>query len=230
LKEIKDQVMIPGAMNQNPPVQVLAEATPNPGSMKFSINKEIASESYQVSDISQAGRSPLAQKIMGFPWAKNVLIGNNFVSITKEDWVEWDIIVEPLAQMIQEHIQNGHAVLYPDMSHRESAHMLNGTQEGGIPRQNTLQNNQNKDTQGANVSPDSQDIAHKIQTLIENNIQPAVAMDGGHVVFVGYEKGTVFLKMQGACAGCPSASMTLKQGIETHLKQHIPEVQQVVSV
>ena len=196
-------------MNKEPQITVSVEPTPNPHSMKFTVNQNIAKENWETEDITKAGRSPLAQKILGFPWASRVFIGSNFITINKEDWVEWEVLTEPLSQMIQEHIESKQAVLHPPISEEK----------------------QNKTTDhSSNISNTDSQTVQKIKQILESEIQPAVAMDGGFIAFAGYEKGTVFLKMQGACSGCPSSSVTLKQGIETHLKNQIPEVQQVVAL
>lgn len=190
-------------------IKIFAESTPNPQSMKFTVNKKIAEEIWETEDISKAGRSPLAQKILGFPWASKVFIGSNFITITKEDWVEWETLTEPLAQMIHEHIENKQAVLL-------------------APPSPPLESDKEKKHNSSSLQ-DSETV-QKIKRILQTEIQPAVAMDGGFIAFAGYENGSVFLKMQGACSGCPSASITLKQGIETHLKNQVPEVEQVVAL
>ncbi len=190
-------------------ITVFAEPTPNPHSLKFTINKNIVEEIWETEDITKAGRSPLAQKILGFPWASKVFIGSNFITITKEDWVEWETLTEPLSQMIQEHIESGQTVLLAPPS--ESI-------------------NKNDDSAPLDSAPLDSATVQKIKHILQTEIQPAVAMDGGFIAFAGYKNGTVFLKMQGACSGCPSSSVTLKQGIETHLKNQISEVQQVVAL
>lgn len=191
-------------MNAKEHIQISVEATPNPHSMKFTVNKNIAEENWETEDINKAGRSPLAQKILGFPWASKVFIGPTFITINKEDWVEWEVLTEPLSQMIHEHIKNKQVVLHPPVS-------------------------KEKQKEAADTGEDSETV-QKIKQILEKEIQPAVAMDGGFIAFAGFENGTVFLKMQGACAGCPSSTVTLKQGIETHLKNQISEVQQVVAL
>lgn len=186
--------------------QVLYEATPNPHSMKFIVNQDIATESFEVKDRTKATRSPLAAKILGFPWAKSVFIGQNFVTITKEDWLDWDSLQKPIAEMIAEHIQRGEKVLLPEAS-----------------KQNTAQ-------QGENSSEEDSPVIKQIKDILDKEIQPAVAMDGGFIEFVSYKNQTVYLSLQGACAGCPSSSYTLKEGIQTRLQQSIPEIKEVVSV
>ena len=195
----------------NKEIQISAESTPNPHSMKFTVSQNIAEENWEIEDIAKAGRSPLAQKILGFPWASKVFIGSNFITVNKEDWVEWEVLTGPLSQMIQEHIESKQVVLYPpeEVLEKKSA--------------------ENTDDLESTDNVDS-DTVQKIKQILEKEIQPAVAMDGGFIAFAGFENGTVFLKMQGACSGCPSSAVTLKQGIETHLKNQIPEVQQVVAL
>ena len=194
----------------NKEIQILAEPTPNPHSMKFTVSQNIAEENWETEDIAKAGRSPLAQKILGFPWASKVFIGSNFITINKEDWVEWEVLTGPLSQMIKEHIESEQVILYPP--------------EEVLEKKSTEADSAN------NVNEKDSDVVQKIKQILEKEIQPAVAMDGGFIAFAGFENGTVFLKMQGACSGCPSSSVTLKQGIETHLKNQISEVQQVVAL
>ena len=185
---------------------VTYEATPNPQSLKFVVNSQICDEILEISDRTQARRSPLAEKILGFPWAKSVFLGKNFITVTKEDWLEWGMICDPLSELIKEHLARGEKVLLPQQSpvQKESAKMQSGKE-------------------------DSEELK-KIKEILERDIQPAVAMDGGYIEFVSYEDGIVYLDLQGACSGCPSSSFTLKQGIEERLKQFVPEVKGVEAV
>lgn len=187
-------------MSQN---QVFYEATPNPQAMKFVVTRTIADESAQFQDAKSTARSPLAHKIFGFPWAAGVHIGTHFVTVTKQDWVDWQVLAEPLAQLINEHLELNLPVLLP-------AHELS-------PEKPT-----------APVSDDP--VVQKIMAVIEEEIRPAVAMDGGDVVFSHYEGNRVYLRMQGSCNGCPSASLTLKEGIETRLKAAVPEIVEVIAI
>ncbi len=187
--------------------QVTYESTPNPQSLKFILNTPICNETLEITDRNKASRSPLAAKILGFPWAKSVFLGENFITITKEEWLEWDMISDPLAQMIKEHLEKGGEVLLAKPEKKEMDHsMKNSTTE------------------------ESSETVKKIKEILEKEIQPAVAMDGGYIEFVSYENKKVYLSLQGACSGCPSSSYTLKEGIESRLKQDIPEISEVVSV
>ena len=187
-------------------VQVTYEITPNPHSLKFIVDSKICDEILEVNDRNQASRSPLAQKILGFPWAKSVFLGENFVTVTKEDWLEWDIICDPLSELIKTHLEKGEKVLLPKISHS---------------------NNKSKK---ANSEEEGSEEIKKIKEILDKDIQPAVAMDGGYIEFVSYENGIVYLNLQGACSGCPSSSFTLKQGIEERLKQFVPEIKEVVAI
>jgi Fe-S cluster biogenesis protein NfuA len=182
--------------------KISIEATPNPEAMKFVANQAISSENRAFHAATETASSPLAKKLFSFPWAKSILIGPNFVSVVKQDWVDWDVLAEPLAQLIQEHLERGEGVLV-DV----------GTTE--VP---------------AMTSDDP--LEQKIIHLLNTEIRPAVAMDGGDIVFQRFEAdtGRVYLHMQGACAGCPSSTFTLKEGIESRMREAIPEVQEVISI
>lgn len=182
--------------------QVTYEPTPNPQSLKFILNEPICDETLEIKDRNQARRSPLAEKILGFPWAKTVFLGENFVTVTKEDWLEWDMICDPLSELIKEHLDQGGKALLPK-----------------APEKKATQSSE-KDSKEA----------QKIKDILERDIQPAVAMDGGYIEFVSYKDGIVYLSLQGACSGCPSSAFTLKQGIENRLKQFLPEIKEVMEV
>ena len=180
-------------------LKVTYETTPNPDSLKFVLSEKICDETVEFKDRQSAGRSPLALKILGFPWAKSVFLGNDFVTVTKEDWLDWEMICDPLSEMIEEHLKQGEKVL--------------------LPKKESLKD----------ASAETEDIK-KIKEILEKDIQPAVAMDGGYIEFVSYEKGIVYLSLQGACAGCPSSTITLKQGISARLQQFVPSIKEVVEV
>lgn len=176
------------------------EPTPNPQSLKFRVNQPISDEVFEADSPGKAKRSPLAAKILGFPWAKSVFLSKDFLTVTKEEWVDWDILTEPLLSLIKEHLQEGGKVLLP------------------------------KPKVSSSAKTDKSDTAQLIKEIIETEVQPAVAMDGGYIDFVSYENKKVYLNLQGACSGCPSSSYTLKEGIEMRLKQSIPEIEEVIAV
>ena len=177
--------------------QVSYTHTPNPQSLKFSMNHKVCDQKMEFKERQSAERSPIALKILGFPWAKSVFLGEDFITITKEDWVEWDIISEPIRELIAEHFKQGGQALLPKKE---------------------------------DLSLEDSEEVKKIKEILKQDIQPAVAMDGGYIEFVSYKEGIVYLSLQGACAGCPSSTVTLKQGIEARLKQFLPEIKEVVDI
>jgi Fe-S cluster biogenesis protein NfuA len=183
-------------------LSVFYESTPNPNSMKFRVDHQIANESVFFDEPAKASRSPLAQKLFGFPWAQAVFVGPDFVTVTKQSWVDWSVIADPLANLIAEHIERNEGVLLPAQA-----------------APTTTQ-----------ADPNDSPIVQKIKEILETEIRPAVAIDGGDIVFNRYEDNRLYLHMQGACAGCPSSAMTLKDGIETRMKAAVPELIEVISV
>ncbi len=180
--------------------QVAIETTPNPSTLKFKFQFQVTNDGFECPTIQDTERSPLAAKIFGFPWTASVYIGPDFITVTKQDWVEWSYLAEPLAGLIQEHIDSGQAIalqaVAPDVDPHE------------------------------NDSP----VVRQIKNVINTEIRPVVALDGGDIVFSKYEDHIVYLHMKGACAGCPSSAATLKDGIEVRLKEAIPEIREVVSI
>ncbi len=184
------------------PIQVTVENTPNPQSMKFVVNRTIVEEPVAFTDVTEAKASPLAEKLFGFPWMAGVFIGHNFITISKQEWVDWDVLQEPLRSLLEEHLTEGLPIL--------------GSAETLPPEPST---------------PQSDDpTVQKIIDIIEREVRPAVAMDGGDIIFQKYEDKIVYLRLKGSCAGCPSSTYTLKMGIETRLKEYIPEIKEVVSI
>jgi Fe-S cluster biogenesis protein NfuA len=191
---------------------VRAEMTPNPQTLRFVASQAIADRTADFTDAKQTALSPLARKLFGFPWAAGVFIGRDFVTVTKQEWVDWEILAEPLTDLIQEHLERGEIVLHPDRS------MPNA----GAPGSSSAH-------ASAVAGNDSDDVL-MIKKVLNDEIRPAVALDGGDVVFHKFENGVVELFMQGSCAGCPSSTMTLKMGIETRLKEAVPTIREVVAI
>jgi Fe-S cluster biogenesis protein NfuA len=180
------------------PHLVFYEATPNPQAMKFNLGRQIGNETVFIDDPLKADRSPLAQRLFAFPWLSAVMIGPDFITVTKQDWVGWDVLADPLSDLIHEHLVSGDAFL--------------------------------KEVQAEEEDPHAPEIVRNIRRVLNQEIRPAVAMDGGDIVFNRYEDGVVFLELKGSCSGCPSSTMTLKQGIESRLRELFPEIREVVSV
>jgi Fe-S cluster biogenesis protein NfuA len=186
-----------------PKIEIQFEKTPNPATLKFMLSQSIVSDTLDFTNAQDAERSPLAAKIFGFPWTSGVFLGPNFVTVTKQDWVDWDILAEPLAGLIKEHIESDLPILTEfDSSMDESE--------------------EESDTDS--------EIVRKIKRILKNEIRPVVALDGGDVVFSSYAEGVLSLQMKGSCSGCPSKSVTLKEGIEVRFKELLPEIKEVVAV
>lgn len=183
-------------------VYVSLEFTPNPNTLKYSVNRELlerGAANFTRKEEAEA-RSPLAAKLFGIAGIAGVMIGKNFVTVTKTDDGDWDLVHKSCSTTIESHLAKGETILLESATGSE-AH------KGGTT-----------------------DIENKIRQILDNEIRPAVAMDGGDITFEKFENGVVYLYLQGSCAGCPSSTMTLKVGIETRLREAIPEVQEVVSV
>lgn len=182
--------------------KVRFEPTPNPATMKFIFPETLVSGTHDFHSAQEAEISPLASKIFGFPWTAGVFLGPDFITVTKQDWVDWDILADPLTGLIQEHIENQEPIVHAvDLS-------------------------QAKNDEDENDTP----IVKDIKRALNREIRPVVALDGGDVVFAKYEDHKLYLQMKGACAGCPSSSATLKEGIEVRLKELFPEITEVIGM
>lgn len=180
---------------------IQTEATPNPATLKFLPGQSVldtGTADFPASDT--AAKSPLATRVFAVEGVTGVFLGSDFVTVTKEDAIDWDVIKAPILGAIMEHYQSGQPAL-----------------EG------------NDDPASAHAAHDGEDgdIVNQIKELLDTRVRPAVAQDGGDIVFHGFERGIVYLHMQGACAGCPSSTVTLKMGIENLLRHYIPEVVEV---
>jgi NFU1 iron-sulfur cluster scaffold homolog, mitochondrial len=204
-------------MNQVP-VTLYAEMTPNPNTMKYVANKHLLFTGESAEFLSQKeakNYSPLAEALFNFPFVKGVFMAANFVTITKDDSISWDFINMELREFIRDFIANGNEILVQMPARRE-----NQTEEGAG-------DSSEKSGKGKNFEATELDDA--IRELLEEYIRPAVESDGGAIDFKGFEDGTVYVILKGSCAGCPSSTATLKFGIENLLKQHLPEVKEVVA-
>lgn len=178
---------------------VTFEITPNPSTMKFLLPFHVTNEGFDCADAQEAERSPLAAKIFGFPWTSSVYVGPNFITITKQDWVEWDLLAQPLSNLIKDHLDNNEPVVVALVPVTED-------------------------------DPNDSPMVRNIKSVLNREIRPVVALDGGDILFHKYENNVLYLHMKGACSGCPSATVTLKQGVETRMKELFPEIIEVLSV
>ncbi len=180
---------------------IQTESTPNPATLKFLPGQAVlGTGTADFPSAETAGASPLAQRIFAVNGVTGVFFGGDFVTVTKAEDVEWDHIKPGILGAIMEHFQSGQPVMAGD-SEAASGHA---------------------DHDG----PDSE-IVGQIKELLDTRVRPAVAQDGGDITFHGFDRGVVYLHMQGACAGCPSSTLTLKMGIENLLRHYIPEVTEV---
>lgn len=179
------------------PITVYAEVTPNPAVMKFVANKRIVPAVYEFKNIDEAKDSPLAQELFHFPFVKEVFFDENYVSISKYDMAEWEELTMQLREFIRDFLADGKEVV--------SAEALQKSKES---------------TEQASTQTQYDDTSQQIIDILEEYVKPAVASDGGNILFQSYEaeSKTVNVILQGACSGCPSSTFTLKNGIETMLK------------
>jgi Fe-S cluster biogenesis protein NfuA len=202
------------------PVTVYSEMTPNPSTMKFVANKYLLPTGASVEFENKAaakGYSPLAEALFDFPFVSKVFIAVNFITVAKTDNVPWDFITMELREFIREWIAFEKEVLIAmpsQIQHDEQATHADPS--------NPLQ-----PTKSYSFEPSALDDA--IIDLLDQYVRPAVANDGGAIDFLGFEDGKVTVMLKGSCAGCPSSTATLKGGIENLLKQHLPEVKEVVA-
>jgi Fe-S cluster biogenesis protein NfuA len=191
--------MATGTQNE---IYVSLEFTPNPNTLKYSVNRQLLTKG-AVSFVKKAdadAKSPLAAKLFAIPGICGVMIGKDFVTVTKTEEGDWDVVHKSTSQTIEEHLKRSEPVVNEEL-------LATDGHKGG-----------------------NSEIERKIREILDQEIRPAVAMDGGDITFDRFDAGVVYLYMQGACSGCPSSTATLKMGIETRLKEAVPEVTEVVAV
>jgi len=180
---------------------IQTESTPNPATLKFMPGQTVLEMgTADFPSAEGASASPLATRVFAVEGVTAVFFGTDFVTVTKADSVEWDHLKPALLGAIMEHFQSGQPVMEGG-AQAASGHAEH-TGEDGV-------------------------IVDQIKELLDSRVRPAVAQDGGDITFHGFDRGVVYLHMQGACAGCPSSTLTLKMGIENLLRHYIPEVTEV---
>ncbi len=181
---------------------IQTETTPNPATLKFLPGKTVLPQgTLDLRNKEDAARSPLAAKLFDIPQVSGVFFAQDFITVTKSDG-EWQHLKPAILGAIMEHYLSGEPVLKSGASATTA------------------------DDEEFFDADDAPTVA-TIKELIETRVRPAVANDGGDITFRGYKDGVVFLNMKGACAGCPSSTATLKNGIENLLKHFVPDVQEV---
>lgn len=181
------------------PVTVYAESTPNPAVLKFVTNKKIVTASLEFKNIEDAKNAPLPKALFNFPFVKEVFLAENYVSIQKFDIIEWDEVFQEVREFIKNYIADGKDIISDNLVQ--------------TPKQAESQKEENFEQ--------LDDTSKEIVNIIEEYVKPAVASDGGNILFKHYDPETKIVKviLQGACSGCPSSTYTLKSGIETMLKE-----------
>ncbi len=185
------------------------EQTPNPSTRKFLPGCTVTETgSRDFPDYESAEASPLARALFDTGMVEGVFFGRDFISVTAAPGVEWRDLKPQVLGILLDHFSSG-------------APLFKAGSAAGISVDG-----------GEEIADDPEDaeIVAQIRELIETRVRPAVAQDGGDIVYRGFQKGTVYLALHGACSGCPSSTMTLKQGIEGLLKHYVPEVEQVEAV
>ena len=189
-------------------IEVYAEVTPNPSAMKFGTNKSLTATDVEYKNIEEASKSsPLAQALFGFSFVKGVFISENYISITKFDVVEWNDVYAEVRNFISTYLQDNKTII-KELPKTEST------------TKKRKKEKEEATTDGLDGTPG------KIIAILDEYIRPAVASDGGNIAFK-----VVSVILQGACSGCPSSTITLKNGIETMLKEMLPnEISEVVAI
>jgi Fe-S cluster biogenesis protein NfuA len=196
---------------KRPPISVYAEMTPNPASMRFVSSRMLVQDGRLLefrTPEEPVGVSPLAEHVFNLPFVTAVFVSSNFVTVTKNNSIDWDLVQLELREYIQEFLNTDGRVVYED-----------------APAQALADANERASTHADAKSPEDE----KIIRVLEEYIRPAVEGDGGHIAFKSFDEGVVTVSLRGSCSGCPSSMITLKQGIENLLKHEVPGVREVVA-
>ncbi|MBT5389565.1 MAG: NifU family protein [Alphaproteobacteria bacterium] len=183
---------------------IQTEETPNPTTLKFLPNRSVMDNGTANFDSSkEAERSPLASKLFDIEGVSGVFFGKDFISVSKNNEKEWYVLKPAILGTLMEHLITNQPIITEDTKESKS---------------------------GPGTARDDGPIVKQIKEIIETQVKPAVAMDGGDISFERFEDGIVHVRMHGACSGCPSSTATLKSGLENMLQHYIPEVKEVVSI
>lgn len=200
------------------PVTIYAEMTPNPNTMKFVADHMLLSSGEIVEFLSPTdakGYSTLAEALFNFPFVSRIFIAQNFVTVYKNDMIEWSDVSLEMRDFIREWLMENEKAVQK------------------IPEKSKIEIVSDSKTKTTNISPIiNTEMDQKIVDLINEYIQPAVEQDGGAIHFQSYneDNGQVTVLLKGSCSGCPSSTATLKGGVENLLKTHIPEISEVVAL
>ena len=181
---------------------IQTEVTPNPKTVKFIPGKEVSPiKSINFINIEEASISPLAKRLFLINGVNSVFLGSDFISITKDEIIEWQELKPLVLSQIMQHYMSNDVII-----------------------------NDFTEEKAVELNEEDKEIASQIEDLLETRVRPSVASHGGDIVFHSYSDGIVELEMRGACSGCPSSMATLKMGVENMLKHYIPEIMEVKEV
>jgi len=181
---------------------IYTEVTPNPATLKFVMDRVLLAEG--VADFTSAAEaeqnSKLAAKLFLYPFVQSVFIGRNFVTVGKPDTARWEDVIPVVKDELKRYLESGEKIV------------------------------ENQELLIESSSANEDEVVQKIRQLLDDQVRPAVAMDGGDIIYEGFDDGVVKLKLRGSCSGCPSSTMTLKAGIQNLLTRMVPEVKAVEAV
>ncbi len=182
---------------------IYTEITPNPASLKFVVPHLLLTQgSADFPTVADTEEAPIAQKLFDFKFVERVFIGSNFITITKEEGFQWEEVIPLIKDYLKRFFASGQAAVI-----------------GSLAEQNV-----------AAPIEDEDELTLKIKEVLQNYVRPAVAQDGGDIIYDSFSEGTLKLRMQGSCSGCPSSTLTLKSGIENLMSRMVPEVKIVEAV
>ena len=207
----KHESLFTQSQNKNAVVEVYGESTPNPSVMKFVTNKLLTSQNIEVKKVEDAIEVPMAKALFNFGFVEEIFISENYISITKNTSVEWFEITNELRDFLKNYIKDGKPVI----TENYVAKVASKTELEPLEIENL------------------DDISQEIIAILDEYIKPAVTSDGGNIMFQSYDtqSKTVNVILQGACSGCPSSTITLKNGIEATLKQLLPnKIEEVIAI
>lgn len=188
-------------MSEQIPVQMRLEWTPNPNTIKYMVNRTLIERgAANFSEKTEADKAPLPGKLFAIDGVTGIMIGRNFVTVTKTDDADWEEVHNHASEAIQSHLTAEESVL------GDYELVLESNKEAGSHEEAL------------------------IRRILDDEIRPAVARDGGDITFERYEQGVLYVSMKGACSGCPSSTMTLKMGIEARLRDELPDLVEIVPV
>lgn len=182
---------------------IYTEITPNPASLKFVVDRVLMrSGTADFASVADTEEAPVAKKLFDFRFVERVFIGQNFITITKGDEFQWEEVIPVVKDFLKAYLKSDQPLL-----------------TGSLAEANQ-----------SVISEDDDELTRRIKELLESHVRPAVAMDGGDIIYEDFQEGVLRLRMQGSCSGCPSSTMTLKNGIESLMARMIPEVKSVEAV